>query len=194
MFRQLRRAGENVQLAGEHCYRLLASRPDNAGLRAEITRCEHAGDEITRSIIQRLLKQRLPRVDRRDIHALAEALDDIVDDIEEVSEELAVYNIEAPMEQALEQAAAVRDSGRAVRGAIDRVGDLEAVEAAAIEMRRLEHEGDRIYRQAVASLFEGGIDPMLVIRWKDIFEGLENAIDRCRRAMDIVHAITLKHA
>ena len=58
----------------------------------------------------------------------------------------------------------------------------------------MEHEGDRIYRQAVASLFDGGIDPMLVIRWKDVYQGLEDAIDRSRQAMDILHGLVVKHS
>ena len=63
-----------------------------------------------------------------------------------------------------------------------------------MEIRDLEHEGDRIYRQALASLFEGGIDPMLVIRWKDVHQSLEDAIDRTRQAMDILHGFVLKHS
>jgi uncharacterized protein Yka (UPF0111/DUF47 family) len=98
------------------------------------------------------------------------------------------------MEQAQELAGVVRDSARALRRALDRLRDGSDVEQQVVEVRDLEHEGDRIYRQAVASLFDGGIDPMLVIRWKDVLHGLEDAIDRSRQAMDILHGLMLKHS
>ena len=160
----------------------------------EVRRCEQEGYRLTREIIYRLYRSRIGPGDRGDIYALAEAIDDVVDEIEETSEELAAYSIEAPMEQAQQLAGVVRDSARAVRRALDRFRDGDDVEQQIVEVRDLEHEGDRIYRQAVASLFDGGIDPMLVIRWKDILQGLENAIDRSRQAMDILHGFVLKHS
>jgi len=187
-------AGANMQEAAEQAYQLLMSWPENQGLTREITRCEHEGDRITRQIIHRLHRSRIAPTDRGDIYALAEAIDDVVDEIEEASEELAAYGIEAPMEQAQELGGVVRDSARAMRRALDGFSHLDPMEHEALEIRRLEHEGDRIYRHAVASLFEGGIDPMLVIRWKDIFQGLEDAIDRTRQAMDILHGLVLKHS
>jgi uncharacterized protein Yka (UPF0111/DUF47 family) len=81
-----------------------------------------------------------------------------------------------------------------MRRALDGFRRLESVQQEALEVRELEHEGDRIYRQAVASLFQGGIDPMLVIRWKDVLQGLEDAIDRTRQAMDILGGLVAKHS
>jgi uncharacterized protein len=184
-------AGGNLQEAGERVHQLLMSWPENPGLTSQITRCEQEGDRITREIIHMLHRSRIEAGDRGDIHALAEAIDDVVDEIEEASEDLAAYGIEAPMEQAQELAAVVRDSTRAMRRALSGF-DPEAMEREGPEVRRLEHDGDRIYRQAVASLFNGGIDPMLVIRWKDIYQGLEDAIDRTRQAMDILHGLEIK--
>jgi uncharacterized protein len=190
-------AGVNMQETGELMYDLLASWPENRDLTAEIARCEQEGDRVTRQIIHRLHRSQTPPADRGEIHALAEAIDDVVDEIEEASEDLAAYGIEAPMEQAQQLAGIVRDSSRAMRRALDafgRVGDLDAMEQAALEIRDLEHEGDRVYRRALASLFDGGIDPMMVIRWKDVYQGLEDAIDRTRQAMDILHGLAVKHA
>ena len=99
------------------------------------------------------------------------------------------------MEQAQQLAGVVRDSTRALGRALDRprcVGLASITRR--VEIRELEHEGDRIYRQAVASLFDGGIDPMLVIRWKDVYQGLEDAIDRTRQAMDILNGLVVKHS
>jgi uncharacterized protein len=188
------KAGANLKNAGERAYELLMSWPEKRGLTAEIGRCEAEGDQITREIIHRLHRSRIPAEDRGDLYALAEAIDDVVDEIEEASEDLAAYGIEAPMEQAQQLAGIVRDSGRALGRALNGLKHQASLEQETVEIRDLEHEGDRIYRQAVASLFDGGIDPMLVIRWKDVYQGLEDAIDRTRQAMDILHGLVVKHS
>jgi predicted phosphate transport protein (TIGR00153 family) len=192
IFNLFARAGANLQLTAEHVHELLMSWPETRALRDEITRCEQEGDRITRQIIQRLHQGRLQPLDRRDIYALAEAIDDVVDEIEEVSEEMAVYGIEAPVEEAQQLAAVVRDSARAARRALERLGDLGDLQSEAQEVRELEHEGDRIYRAAIASLFEDGIDPMVILRWKDIFQGLEDAIDHTRSLMDLLAGLAAK--
>jgi uncharacterized protein len=193
-FELFARAGANLQLTAEHVYELLMSWPDSRALRAEITQCEQEGDRITRQIIERLHQSRVAPLDRRDIHALAEGIDDVVDEIEEVSEEMAVYGIEAPVEPAQELAGVVRDSARAVRRALDRLRDLPDLQEEAREVRDLEHEGDRIYRDAIASLFEYGIDPMVILRWKDVFQGLEDAIDRSRSLLDMLAGLVAKNS
>jgi predicted phosphate transport protein (TIGR00153 family) len=193
-FKLFARAGANLQMTGELIHQLLVAWPDQPGLRDQITRCEQEGDRLTRQIIERLHRRRAAPFDRRDIHALAEAIDDVVDEIEEVSEEMAVYDIEAPMERAQELAAVVRDSGRAVRRALDMLPDAGDLSDEARQVRELEHEGDRIYRDAIASLFDGGIDPMVILRWKDIFQGLEDAVDRLRSLMDMLSGLTRSHA
>ena len=139
--------------------------------------CEHEGDRITHDIIQRLNQTFVTPIDREDIYALASALDDIVDFIEEVADFLGLYRIEAPMEQAQALARILHQSAQAVAGAIPRLRTFRDIHHYTVEINRLENDGDRIVREALASLFERGIDPMLVIRWKDIFERLEDAID-----------------
>jgi predicted phosphate transport protein (TIGR00153 family) len=188
------KAGANMQEAAERTHELLMAWPEKQQLTHEVTRCEQEGDRITREIIYRLHRSRIGPGDRGAIYALAETIDDVVDEIEEASEELAAYSIEAPMEQAQALGAVVRDSARAMRRALDGFKEGGEVEQEAGEIRDLEHEGDRIYRQALASLFDGGIDPMLVVRWKDVLQSLEDAIDRTRQAMDILHGFVLKHS
>jgi predicted phosphate transport protein (TIGR00153 family) len=190
----LAEAGANLQHAGDGIAELLVSWPENRGLAGEIGRCEQEGDRITREIILGLHRGRIAADDRGDIHALAEAIDDVVDEIEEASEDLAAYGIEAPMEQAQELARIVRDSARALGRSLGELNRVDSIERGAVEVRDLEHEGDRVYRQAVASLFDGGIDPMMVIRWKDVYQGLEDAIDRSRQAMDILHGLVVKRS
>jgi uncharacterized protein len=188
------RAGANMQEAGERAHELLMSWPENPGLTSDITQCEQEGDRITRQIIHLLHRTRIAAATRGDIHALAEAIDDVVDEIEEASQDLAAYGIEAPMEQAQQLAGVVRDSTRAMGRALDSFADPDVMEREGPEVRRLEHEGDGIYREALASLFDGGIDPMVVIRWKDVYQGLEDSIDRTRQAMDILSGLMIKRS
>ena len=131
--------------------------------------------------------------DREDIFALAGALDDVVDDIEDAAEQLAMNKVEAPMEQAQQLAGVLRDSGRELSAALDDLERLDGVDEHLAEIRRLEQEGDRIYRGALRSLFERSIDPMFVLRWKDIYAALEEAIDRCRSAGNSIESIVVKH-
>jgi predicted phosphate transport protein (TIGR00153 family) len=193
LFDLLAEAGANVQRTAELVYGMLASWPEGPDVRAEITSCEHEGDRLTHKVIERLREIRMAPIDRHDIYALTGAIDDVVDDLEEVSEEFAVYRIEAPMEQAQQLAGIARDSSRALRRALDGFRTLEAVDQELEEIRRLEHEGDRVFRDALAGLFAVSVDPLLVIRWKDVYQGLEDAIDRSRQASDVLRRIIVKH-
>jgi uncharacterized protein len=194
IFKLFGRAGGNLQRTAELVHELMVSWPESRDLRSQITRCEQDGDRITRQIIQRLHQSRIAPLDRRDIYALAEAIDDVVDEIEEVSEEMALYGIEAPVEHAQQLAGVVRDSARVVRPVLERLGDLPDLQAEARKMRELEHEGDRIYREAIASLFDHGIDPMVILRWKDVFQGLEDATDRTRSLMDMLVGLVTRNS
>lgn len=194
LFGLLRKGGHNLANAATVLDELLRTWPEDHGLRAEITRLEHEGDRLTHKIVNQLRQSKLAPFDREDIHSLAGAIDDVVDDVEEVSEQLAVKHIEAPMEQAQQLAGVLRDSARALSGALDDLEGLEGVEVRLAEIRELEQEGDRIYRAALASLFDGAIDPMFVLRWKDIYSALEEGIDRCRTAGHSVESIVVKHS
>jgi uncharacterized protein Yka (UPF0111/DUF47 family) len=189
-------AGKNIQRAGELLDEMLADFPDSAGLARELLICEQEGDRITHDIIRRLNQTFVTPIDREDIYALASALDDIVDFAEEVADYLGLYKIEAPMAQAQDQARVLRHATRLIAEAMPRMRGFkrEAISHYTIEINRLENDGDRIVRDAVSSLFEGGIDPMMVIRWKDIFERLEAAIDATERVANIIEGITIKNS
>ncbi len=193
IFELLRSAGRNAAESGEMLFELLATWPEERGLREEITRREHEGDRLTHKVINDLRLSKMTPFDREDIFSLAGAIDDVVDDIEEVSEQMALREVEAPMEQAQQLAGVLRDSGRALSRALDGLETLDGIEAHLAEVRRLEQEGDEIYRAALAALFDGAIDPMFVIRWKDIYNALEEAIDRCRGAANSLESIVVKH-
>ena len=116
----------------------------------------------------------------------------MVDYVEEVADYLGLYKIEAPMEQSIRLARVLADAAGQVSEALIRLRRLEDVSTCAVEVNRLENEGDRITREAVASLFDGGIDPMVVIRWKDLFERLEAGVDATERAANIIEGIAVK--
>jgi len=193
IFGYLRSAGRNAAETAELMDDLLKHWPEDHGIREEITRREHEGDRLTHKVINDLRLSKMTPFDREDIFALAGAIDDVVDDVEEVSEQLALREVEAPMEQAQQLAGVLRDSVRALAKALNGLESLEGIEYHLAEIRRLEQEGDRIFRAALASLFDGAIDPMFVIRWKDIYAALEEAIDRCRAAANSVESIVVKH-
>jgi uncharacterized protein len=186
-------AGNNAVLAAELLERMLEQWPDHGELSRDVVVCEQEGDRITHDIIQRLNQTFVTPFDREDILALASGLDDIVDFVEEVADFLSLYRIEAPMDQAQEMARVLHEATRAIAQAIPRLRSLKDIHHYTVEVNRLENEGDRMLRSALASLFERGIDPMMVIRWKDIFERLEDAIDSTETAVNILEGIIIKN-
>jgi predicted phosphate transport protein (TIGR00153 family) len=193
-FELFERAGANLEAAARLLDEMLDDYPERRALAQEILGCEHDGDRITHEIIQRLNQAAPAPIDREDILQLASALDDIVDYTEEVADYLGLYRIEAPMVQAQRLAAVLRAATTEIARAIPLVRGFKDISQHTVEVHRLENEADRVVREAIASLFEVGVDPMVVIRWKDIFERLENAIDSTERAAFILEGIVIKHS
>ena len=191
-FSLFQEGGANAQAATGMLDRLMRSWPDESSLRGEIKLLEEEGDRITHDVIHELYSTAVTPLDREDIHALAAALDDVVDYAEETADVLGLYQIEAPMEQAVELTGVLRDAARELSAALAKLGSLSEITPHLQAVDRLEDEGDRISRQALVSLFEGGIDPMVVIRWKDVFERLEDAIDACEHVAHILEGIVVK--
>jgi predicted phosphate transport protein (TIGR00153 family) len=184
----------NVLRAAELLDEMLVTFPEHGDLAREILICEQEGDRITHDIIRRLNETFVTPIDREDILALASALDDIVDYTEEVADYLGLYKIEAPMDQSLQLSRVLREACRQLVQAMPRLRGFGDMSHYIIEIHRLENDGDRITREAVASLFDTGVDPMVVIRWKDIFERLENAIDATEHAANILEGIVIKNS
>ena len=193
-FELFEEAGQNVALAADLLDRLLVNFPDSRELAAEILACEHEGDRITHDIIDRLNHTFVTPIDREDILALASALDDIVDYTEEVADYLGLYQIEAPMDQAISLARVLSAACQEIGKAIPLLRGFQDISGHTVEINRLENEGDRITREAVASLFDARVDPMVVIRWKDLFERLEAAIDSTERVAHILEGIVIKNS
>ncbi len=187
-------AGGNILRCAALLEEMLRDYPERNELAREILICEQEGDRITHDIIQRLNQTFVTPIDREDIYALSSALDDIVDYTEEVADYLGLYKIEAPMQQAQDLAEVLHLASRQISEALPRLRGFKDLSHYTVEINRLENDGDRIVREAIASLFDNGIDPMVVIRWKDIFERLENAIDSTERVANIIEGIVIKNS
>jgi uncharacterized protein len=187
-------AGGNIVRAVALLETMLADYPERGELARDILICEQEGDRITHDIIQRLNQTFVTPIDREDILALASALDDIVDFTEEVADYLGLYKIEAPMEQAQQLTKVLHQAARQIEQALPRLRSFKDLSHYTVEINRLENDGDRITREAIAALFDDGIDPMVVIRWKDIYERLEEAIDATEHVANIIEGIVIKNA
>jgi predicted phosphate transport protein (TIGR00153 family) len=194
-FDLLTEAGQNALRAAELLQEMLEKWPDGSeGLNREILKSEQEGDRITHDIIRRLNSTFVTPFDREDIYGLATQVDDVVDYIEEVGDFLGLYQIEAPMQQSQALAEVLVDCCKQLAIALAGLRGFKDLDSNLIEIHRLENDGDRISRDAVASLFANGIDPMVVIRWKDIFAVLEKAIDATETAAHIIEGVAIKNA
>src|SRR3954466_7713478 len=173
---------------------MLRDYPDRSDLSRDILICEQEGDRITHDIIQRLNQTFVTPIDREDILELASALDDVADFVEEVSDFLGLYKIEAPMDQSIKLAQILHDACCQIEQAMPRLRDFRDISHYTIEIHRLENDGDRVTREAMAALFEEGIDPMTVIRWKDIYERLESGIDATEKCANVLETVVLKNS
>ncbi|MBA2348237.1 MAG: DUF47 family protein [Solirubrobacterales bacterium] len=190
----LEESGRNVQRASLLLRDLLAGWPERPELARELVVCEHEGDRITHDIIHRIqgTHRRSAPFDPQDGHALATALDDIVDFAEQAADALVLYGVEAAMEQSTAMADVLVGAAEQVARALRNLRTGTELAPHLAEIHRLENEGDRLSRDAIASLFANGIDPMVVIRWKDIFESLEAAVDACETVAHLLEGIALK--
>ena len=186
--------GQNAVRAAKLLDEMMNKWPESEGLSREILLAEQEGDRITHDIVRRLNTTFVTPIDREDIYALATQMDDIVDFTEEAADFLGLYKIEAPMEQATALTKVLVASCEQLAEGLEHLPEFKDLDKYWIEIHRLENEGDRISRDAVASLFSNGIDPMVVIRWKDMFAVLEEAIDATETAAQIIEGIVIKNS
>jgi uncharacterized protein len=187
-------AGQNTVHAARLLDQMMSVWPDAGSLSQEILNAEQEGDRITHDIVRRLNSTYVTPIDREDIYGLATQMDDIVDFTEEAADYLGLYQIEAPMEQAGALTKVLVEATEQLAEGLEHLVDFKDLDKYWIEIHRLENEGDRISRDAVASLFSNGIDPMVVIRWKDMFAVLEEAIDATETAAQILEGIVIKNS
>ena len=187
-------AGQNTVRAARMLQEMLHKWPDESGLAREILLVEQEGDRITHDITQRANSTFVTPIDVEDIYSLAGKVDDIVDHIEETADFMGLYGIEAPMDQSLAMADVLVKACEQLAMLLENLRGFKDLDKYWIEIHRLENDGDRLFREALASLFAGGIDPMVVIRWRDIFLRLERAIDATETAATVIEGIVIKNA
>lgn len=155
---------------------------------------EHAADAIIHDLEVRLNRTFVTPVDREDIHELASHLDDIIDCILGSAVHMNLYKIGAPTEACCELAEVLEKSVAVIKKGVELLPTFKDVTPLRKEMQQYEKQGDQIYRRALAELFVNGSDPLFVIKWKEIYENLETAIDSCEDVYDVLEGIVLKHA
>ncbi len=167
---------------------------DPAGSQRRIKDAEHKGDSLTHGIIKMLNKSFITPFDREDIYSLSSKLDDIMDLIDASSQRLVMYNVEKPTPEAKQLAFIILKSCQALDKAVGLLGGkLEPIAEYCVEVNALENEADRVCREAISRLFDEEKDPIQLIKWKEIYETLERATDKCEDAANILESVVVKN-
>jgi len=159
----------------------------------EIKEVEHKCDSLTHEVLQRLNRTFVTPLDREDIHELARSLDDVMDAIDATATVIRLYKLTVVRFGARELAQVITASVKQVRQALEAMAQHKGLIAQAIEINRLENEADRIHQQAVSRLFEDERDPIIVMKWKETLDFLENATDRCEDVANVLESVMVKH-
>jgi predicted phosphate transport protein (TIGR00153 family) len=188
------RAAQNTVAISQRLVELLDSFPEGAddGMR-DIKELEHEGDRITHDLIDLINRTFVTPFDRDDMYRLAGVLDDVVDNIDDTAEKIVGYGVREVRQQARLQAQVIQRCAGKLAEAIGQLEGFKDSRRQLIELRTLEDEGDRLSREAIADLFAGDPDPVSLVRWKDIHEQLEEAVDACENAADVLEAILVKN-
>jgi predicted phosphate transport protein (TIGR00153 family) len=192
-YRLLERPSDNADDISRQLVQLLDAFPANGTNLREIKELEHEGDRLTREVVDLLNRTFVTPFDRDDIYLLASAIDDVCDHVDEAAGNIAGYGVEQIRPKANEQAQVILRSAEKLHEAVSRLEGFKDSSSQLHALRDLEDEGDRLNRAAVSELFTSGEDPIGVIRWKDIHEQLEEAVDACENAADVLEAILVKN-
>jgi len=192
-FRLLERASDNAVGISRQLVELLNAFPSDGTNLREIKELEHEGDRLTREVVDLLNRTFVTPFDRDDIYLLASAIDDVCDHVDEAAGNIVGYGVEKIRPKAKEQAQVILRSAEKLHEAVSRLEGFKDSSSQLLALRDLEDEGDRLNRAAVSQLFTSGEDPIGVIRWKDIHEQLEEAVDACENAADVLEAILVKN-
>jgi uncharacterized protein len=195
MFSLLAQAGENSLEIAKLVERRFLEWPSGAVTQEQVKELEHAGDRIASDLIRSVQAQLVTPYDREDIVALAFAVDEVPDKIENASELLGLYGIEAPTRQSFELCRLLVQATAELAKLLGRLKPLRGSAPEIVAIKAIEDEADRVARAARAGLFKDDrIDPLIVIRWKGVYEALEDAVDACDTAANRVGNILVKNA
>ena len=160
----------------------------------EIKAIEHEADDLTREVIARLDKSFVTPMDREDIHLLAYRIDNVVDLVDGTARRAHLFRITEIKEPAHRLADVLNRAALVIERAVADMRKRENVVKFGQEVKRLEEEGDQVYAEAVGALFEGKPDPLEVIKWKELYDKLESAIDECEDVSNVLESISLKNS
>ena len=187
------RAARNTVEIAQRLVSLLEEFPQADGLLRDIKELEHEGDRLTRELVDLLNRTFVTPFDRDDMFQLASALDDICDHIDEAAGNIAGYGVTEIRPSAKQQAEVILRATEKLSEAVAQIDGFKDADRQLNELRDLEDEGDRLNREAVSQLFKTETDAISIIRWKDIHEQLEEAVDACENAADVLEAILVKN-
>ncbi len=187
------RASTNAVEISRLLVELLDRFPESTELIRRIKDREHEGDRVTHSVVDLLNRTFVTPFDRDDMYRLATAIDDVCDHVDEAADNLALFGVRVVPAEAKAQADVILRSAIKLDEAVALLDGFKDSSAHLIELRALEDEGYRLVRDAIAGLFRSGQDPISIIRWKDIYEQLEDAVDACEKAADVLEAILVKN-
>jgi uncharacterized protein len=154
---------------------------------------EHACDELTHNVATRLNKSFITPFDREDIYTMSSALDDIVDLIDDAARAIVIFDVHETTDYAREFAEVIERMAEQLREIVSILRKPKNITQRLVEIHRLENEGDDIYHAAIADLFHEEHDPLTVLKWKEIYEKLEAAVDRCENVANIIESVIIKH-
>jgi predicted phosphate transport protein (TIGR00153 family) len=190
------RAALNMTKAASNLVSLMEDFTDIEKKAKEIYEVEQEGDILTHEIMKKLNKTFITPIDREDLHALASSLDDVVDLIWAAVDRLTVFKIKETTKEAISMSKNLLLTAEVIHKAIKKLKEknYSHVQEYCIEINRLENRVDRDFRDALGALFDNVKDPILIIKWKEIYEHLENASDRCEDVANVMESIVLKYA
>ncbi|MBI3596907.1 MAG: DUF47 domain-containing protein [Nitrospirae bacterium] len=193
-FEMFEAAAQNIHRGAHLLKEMMETYRDPEKQAEAILQVEHQGDTITHDIVHKLNQTFITPIDREDIYALSSALDDVLDLIEAVSDRMIMYKIKTPTETARRLADVIFKSAEEIVKGVGLLKAVGNVKPYCIEINRLENEADRISRDAVAALFDNERDPIMILKWKEIYEHLEEATDRCEDVANILENVVLKNS
>jgi predicted phosphate transport protein (TIGR00153 family) len=193
-FELYNRAAANIVEIAARLVELLDRYPDGSGdLGREVKELEHEGDRLTHELVDLLNRTFVTPFDRDDMYRLATAIDDVCDHVDEAADNIDAYEVREVPSRAREQAEVIHRAAARLHDAVGLLEGFRDSQKQLLALRQLEDEGDRLEREAIAELFRSGADPLMIIRWKDIHEQLEEAVDACENAADVLEAILVKN-
>jgi hypothetical protein len=182
-----------IRSAAQLLEEMLATDPPDSQKADLIKDAEHRCDALTHDTIQRLHRTFVTPFDREDLYALATSLDDVMDAIDHAAALVGLYKIQIIRPGARELAHTVSASADRLHAALEALAAKKPVQPHAVEINRLENEADRAYQEAVRGLFETESDPIMIIKWKELFDVLEEITDCCEDVANVIEGVVVKH-